>query len=350
MAINFRTYSPVHMIAFAKHGVSYLTQPTGYIAMHGGQSVGQTTNFNITTINEIGQLESYEQVEGIPNTELTVTKVIDGYPLIQHLASQSPAGNSLGGRYNAARANVIAAIYNFSNNAASGVPLSIAFMSGMYVSAINFNIPVQGAATESVTLVGNNKVWYTGIASIPTGLLDFNSLYNTESRFNNADAPPGTGGVQFRENLDMSQCRWPRDLAGISTSGTNNWDANQQFMCHIQNVTVACNFGRDELLELGRRGPYYRYANFPTDVTCTIEVTTNEYGENRSAYEEQTNLTNEQILLVFNCGVSINLGSNNKLENYSTQGGDATGGNVTTTYSYKNQNSLTVTFPLHDFI
>ncbi len=350
MPTNFRNYFPIHSLSFGKFGMNYLTQPTGFHAVHGLQTIGRNTTFNLQSINEIGQLEVYEQVEGIPSVELTATKVIDGYPLIQHLATQTAAGSGLGGRYNNSRANAIVAIYNFANSAASGVPLSIGSLSGLYVSAINFSIPVDGAATESVTLVGNNVVWYTGIAQLPTGTTNATIFNSPETRFNNADSPPGTGGVQYRENLDMAQCRFPRDLPGISTSGTNDWDASQQFLCHIQNVNIACNFGREELFELGRRGPYYRFANFPTDVTCSIELTTNEYGENRSAYEETNNLTDEQIVLVFNCGVRIDLGVKNKLDNIALQGGDATGGNMTTVYNYKNQNSLTVLFPFKDFL
>lgn len=339
---NARQYYAIHALAFAPHGVNYDVKPTGYVAMHGGQSVGTTVSFNLNPINEIGQVEIYENVEGIPNVELTAQKVLDGYPLIQHLASQTPAGtSSLNGRYNDARCNVIAAYYSQSENAASGTPLTIAFMSGMYVSSINFNIPVEGSATESVTLVGNNKTYDN--TSLPTG------LFTPASRFNNADAPQNTGLIQQREDVDMLVSRWPQSIPGISSSGTNNY-VNGQYLAHIQNVTVSVDLGRTELFELGRRGPYYRYAEFPTRVTCTIEITTNEYGDDVPASEESTNLTNEEIKIAFVNGTVINLGTANKLESVSTTGGDATGGNMTTTYSYFNYNSLTVTQRNQDFL
>jgi subtilisin family serine protease len=180
MATNYRNYYPVLAVAFAPLGTNFLTQPTGFYAAHGVQSFGSTTNFNLDRVNELGQINVYENIEGIPNVDITVEKVIDGNYLLQHLASPTPLGaSSLNGRYNNSRATVLAAIYNQGQNAASGTPLSVAEMSGMYVSSININIPVDGNMTESVTLVGNNKVWYTG--ALPTG------LYTAATKFNNAD-------------------------------------------------------------------------------------------------------------------------------------------------------------------
>jgi hypothetical protein len=341
MPTNYRIYYPIHSLAFARHGVNYSTQPTGYIAAHGLQSVGQNTTFNLEQVFEIGQIEIYDNIENIPNIELTAQKVIDGYPLLQHLASQEATVSSLNGRYNSARANVIAAIYNETQNAASGTPLSLVFMSGMYLSAINFSFPVQGNCTESVTLVGNNRVWNTG--TLPTG------LYTTGSRFTNADAPTATGGTQRRQNVNMTLSRWPTDIPGISSSGTNNY-VNGQYLAHIQNVNVACNLGRSELFELGRRGPYYRFANFPVEVTCSVEVTPTDAGDTVDAYEDTLNLTNETIKIVLDCGVTVDLGTKNKLSSVTQGGGDATGGNMTVTYNYSNFNSLTVTYTGFDFI
>lgn len=340
---NNRVYYPIHALAFAKYGIDFRVTPTGFIAAHGVQSVGHSVAFNLEQINEIGQIESYESIENIPNVELTAEKVIDGYPLLQHLSSQAPNGAStLNSRYNTARCQVIAVTYTDDLNAASGVrPASVADMSGMYLSDINFNCPVVGQCTESVTFVGNNRVWYTG--SLPTG------LFSVESRFNNADSPPGTGGVQLRENVSMLYSRWPTNIPGISSSGTNNYIAGA-YQAHIQNVTVGVSLGRTELFELGRRGPYYRFAEFPTQVTCSIEVTTNEFGDNVNAYEEQVNLTDQTIKIVLDCGVSIDLGTKNKLTNVTQGGDDATGGNRLSTYNFVNFNSLTVTFPNRDYL
>jgi len=341
MATNKRTYYAIQALAFGTHGKDYDVTPTGFIAAHGLQNFGTTTSFNLDNVSEIGQIEIYESIEGIPNVELTAEKVLDGYPLLQHLASQTPSASTLNGRYNDARCNVIAAIYNQNFNAASGAPLSLVSMSGMYLSAINFNIPVDGSMTESVTLVGNNKVWDR--VALPTG------LYKNNSKFDNNDSPPGTGGVQRRENVNMVASRWPVTIPGISASGTND-AVNGYLNAHIQNVQVAVNLGRTELFELGRRGPYYRFATFPTEVTCSIEVTATDDGDYVNAYEETSNLTNEQIKIVTECGVTIDLGIKNKLSSVNYNGGGTDGANVSVTYNYTNFNSLTVTFLNQDFL
>lgn len=343
MASNQRVYFPIHALAFAPLGVDFSTQPTGFYAAHGLQTVGHNTTFNLEQVFEIGQLEIYENIENIPNVELTAEKVIDGYELLEHLASQSAGvGNSsLAARYNDARCNAVAAIYPQTHNAASGTPLSIVSLSGLYLSSISFSLPVQGNCTESVTLVGNNRVWSTG--TLPTG------LFVNRTKFNNADTPPGTGGVQRRENIDMAYSRWPIGIFGISPSGTNNQVAGVQ-SAHIQNVNISTNLGRTELFELGARGPYYRYAEFPTEVTCSIEVTAQDRGDGINARDNVDNLVAETIKVVMTCGVVIDLGSNNKLSSVTENGGDATGGNKSVTYNYSNFNSLAVTFPGRDFL
>ena len=66
-----------------------LTSPNasvGYM-VHGLQSVGVTTNFNLEQAFELGQIEIYENIEGTPDVEITLEKVLDGYPLVYHLAT-----------------------------------------------------------------------------------------------------------------------------------------------------------------------------------------------------------------------------------------------------------------------
>lgn len=343
MATNNRVYYPIHLLAFGKYGVDYTITPTGFMVAHGVQSVGHNVSFNLEQVFEIGQIDLYENIEDIPNVELTAEKVIDGYPLLQHLGSQTPgAGNStLSARYNDARCQVLAAIYPQSHNAASGTPLSMIHMSGMYVSSIGFSIPIQGNITESCTFVGNDRVWRTG--SIPTG------LYASGTHMNNADSPPGTGGVQRRENVIMANSLWPTQIPGISPAGLNA-ATNGVYAAHIQNVNISVNLGRTELYELGTRAPYYRYAEFPTEVTCSIEITSSDTGDAINASSTSDNLVNEPIKVALSCGVTIDLGTKNKLSNVTENGGDASGGNKTTTYNYSNFNFLTVTFPSKDFL
>ena len=343
MAVNNRVYYPIHAVGFAKLGTE-IADITGFRAAKGVQSLGFNTTFNLEQVFQLGQLSIYENIENIPDIELTVEKVVDGYALLEHLATPTATAASLGGRYNDNRAMVAISYYSIVQDAASGQPLANVIMSGMYVSQMNWTLPVEGNVTESITLVGNDKLWST----VPSG-----TTWTSETQFDNAEAPVagGSGGVQRRENIDMDTSFWPLSIPGISGiagSGVNQTLGNGQFAAHIQNVTISVNLGREELLELGRRGPYFRYAQFPTEVTCSIDVTANEDGDAVDAREESENLINEKILINLDQGVVIDLGTTNKLASVNTTGGDAAGGNVTTTYNYSNFNDLTVTSTHND--
>ena len=60
---------------------------TTFTEIHGLQSVGINTSFNLEQVFEIGQIAIYENVEDLPEIEVTLEKVLDGYPLIYHLAT-----------------------------------------------------------------------------------------------------------------------------------------------------------------------------------------------------------------------------------------------------------------------
>lgn len=54
------------------------------------------------------------------------------------------------------------------------------------------------------------------------------------------------------------------------------------FSAHCQNINISTNLGREELFELGRKGPYYRYITFPIDTSIYTAV--NSKGEKLSFY------------------------------------------------------------------
>ena len=91
---NNRVFYACEAVGFAPQG------STTPIALHGGQSVGINTNFSLTPTNELGQLETYQMVEGVPDIEVTITKVLDGYPLAYLLATQGASYSTLAGRAN----------------------------------------------------------------------------------------------------------------------------------------------------------------------------------------------------------------------------------------------------------
>jgi len=333
MATNNRVFYAIQALGLAPHDVvDGVGDPSGFLTASGVQSVGLNTTFNLEQIFELGQLELYENIEGIPDIELTAQKVLDGAPLLYHMATQQATSATLVGRSNE-RAYGALNIYSDSQDNASGVPVQTVGLSGLYVSSLTYTLNVEGSSTEDVTLVGNDKEWFAAATWFsPVG-------------FDGTSSAPS--GVQQREDVIMgsgaagSVSLWPTEIPGIDASG-NNVEVSGAFPAHIQTVTISVDLGRDELFELGRRGPYHRFVSFPTEVTCAIETTTSE-GDVIDAKAEQTNLTNQTIDILMNDTTRLSLGSKNKLASITYGGGDAGGGNATVTYNYSNFNNLTVT-------
>ena len=110
---------------------------------------------------------------------------------------------------------------------------------------------------------------------------------------------------------------------------------------HIQSISVSTDFGQEQIQELGRFGPYHRYASFPIEVSCDFEVIATK-GDLISVSGDAPNLSNQAIVVQDTAGTLIDLGNKNKLSSVSYSGGDTGGGNANITYSYSNFNTLTV--------
>lgn len=343
-----RIYFAVEQVGIAPDGSNTFT------AVHGAQNLGFDTQFNLQPILQIGQLEIYDNIEGVPDVSVTIEKVLDGYPGVYLLATQGAASASLAGRSNA-KAIIGVSYFPDTNDSANGAPLTQVSMSGMVISSLQYNFNTDGALTESTTLVGNNKVWRVAAP------FTFSGQFTT-----NADVPvaiAGSGGVNQRQHVlftptvgtldtngqvsDPDCTILPRGLPGISSSGTNDKDSNGYYLCKVQSINVSTDLGRDQILNLGAKAPYFRYVQFPVDVTTDIEVISLS-GDLVSATEQgvfagNTNLQKESIRVAVKEGTRLNLGTNNKLSGVTVGGGGTDGANQTLTFSYRNQNSLTVT-------
>lgn len=337
--------------------------------VHGLQSVGITTNFNLEQVFELGQLSLYQNIENIPEIEVTLNKVLDGYPLMYVLATEQGTVvdaeatadcPTLAGRQNG-RVDMELGIFRDTQTHVSGAnAISTVTCQGMYVSSISYTFPVDGNFTEDVTLVGNSKVWGTATAS-------------GDNSFNGSDAPAASQGVNRRQHLSMDNSRFPTQIPGITKSGGNKGKneplaSGVGFSAHFQNISVSTDLGREPIYEIGRYAPYHRYATFPVEVTSEFEVLAisgDEINASESGYytgsylysgsatvatasdtgcnSARFNLLDQKIYLETCEGTKIYLGQKNKLTSVNYQGGDTGGGNVTVTYSYTNFNDFVVT-------
>lgn len=344
--------------------------------VHGVQSIGITTNFNLEQAFELGQIEIYENIEGTPDVEVTMEKFIDGYPLMYLLASTGVTGTNASGLVarSKERCDVSLGIFGEEfNNVAEASPNTgdaeaQVYMSGMYISSVSYNIPVDGTCTESITLVGNSKEWLglgldTNVSMSGEAVDSFDGL-DAPLAMGSAGAP--SGGLQRREDVMLEYSILPVGIQGVNGSGVGNAyrkyeditdPAHINFKAsglgvHVQSVSISTDFSREDVFELGKKTPYYRPANFPIEVSCEIEAITTsgdfitglENGDPAlfGTIDSGNNTGEENIFLALRGGVTIDVGAKNRLASVSYGGADATGGNASCTYSYTNFNDLDV--------
>lgn len=304
----------------------------------GVQSVGITTSFNLEQVFELGQLSLYEDVEEVPDVEVTIERVIDDHKLLYSRCAgdTGTSGTTISGMQNNKVDLWFSLTTDAQDDAGDANPNHVVWMSGMYMSSASFTFPTDGNLTESVTMVGNHKVWFdtpgASIAGAPTG------------------TSGGTGTVQRRQNV-----RIYTPSGSTSISNDIQGDTASAITAKISSVSVSVDFGREEINVLGQKLPYYRYVTYPVEVTTEVEVlargtenvnakpeTANVseravkfYIEPRGASSGDTPDTNSTIALV-------DVGAKNKLTSVTWGGGDTGGANATITYSYRNFNDLTV--------
>jgi hypothetical protein len=314
--------------------------------LRGIQSVGITTNFNLEQVYQLGQLELYDNVEEVPDVEVTLNKVLDGTRPVYNLALDGNVANSSDNltltNISDRRCDVALGIWDDTRTGASGAAAYYVVCTGMYVSSVTYNLASDGNFTEDVTLVGNHKKWGLttggGITSFNTGVVDSGDETRKVSRRwslnkDNSILPSGSGG-----------------LPGSFAVGSG---------LHVNSISLTCNLGREAINELGKRSPYYRYIQFPVEVTSEFEITATQ-GDQVDAddFDTQTgcaaaaasNLTNKQIKVMIcdsnNADGSVDyvfdLGLKNKLTSVNYTGGDTGGGNATITYSFQTFNDFKV--------
>ena len=354
----------------------------------GVQSVGITTTFNLEQVFEMGQLSIYQDVEEVPDVEVSIERVIDSFCLLYSRCADFNASADVAGG-----GPTIASMQNHKvdawftlteddvDNAGDKKPTNVVWMSGLYMSSASFSFATDGNLTESITLVGNHKKWLGAQAGeapayymegVPSKYVDGDAVYTNDT---SSEFGLESGRVQRRQNVRLytqdtdaaGLTNAHRDLSGMTGAfvsvDTQPTEANE---AAITSATISVDFGREQINVLGQKLPYYRYVTFPVEVTCELEVLARG-ADNVDALPEANNI-NERRLEFFiepveelkspietydktaggdtastDAIAHFDLGSKNKLTSVTWGGGDTGGANSTITYSYRNFNDLKVT-------
>jgi len=331
---NSRIYYAVQSVRLrGPSGTEVSSINTGWDRVRGLQTVGITTNFNLEPVYQMGQLELYDNYEEVPDVEVTLNKVLDGFPLIYGMAQGTGSLNQLANN----RCGIQLGIFADSATAATGTTSQLLEIEPAYVSTATYTFPTDGNFTEDVTLVANDKVWASA-----SGQTDFGA-YGAADTFWTTD--PTGFGIARRQQFDLTRSLLPNSgsAAASTLRYTNGGIAPGS---RISSITITANLNREEIRELGQRRPFIRYINFPVEITCEVEVTAASgdlvgVDNSNTACANPKALENKAIKVVLCDGTTFDLGNKNKLTTVGYQGGDTGGGNATVTYSYQNYNDFT---------
>ena len=333
MARNQRIFYACQAVAICTRGDANIDAEN---IIHGVQSVGMSSTFTLDQVFELGQIEIYENIEQVADIEVTIEKVIDGYSLIYDKASGGTCKTDVVAATKN-RCDVYVAIFDDGLSHATGVPRNICYNSGMFISSVAYNYSVDGSATESVTLVGNDRFWNDTTAGVLKAGEDALSNWSSNPSVNIDGTDTPVSGVVRRADVDLEGSLLPAEVKfQVSDDATGLGGG-----FHVQSISVSTDFGQENIQELGRFGPYHRYATFPVEVTCEFEIIATS-GDLISVSGNAENLGNNTIKIVDTAGTVIDLGTQNKLSSVSYSGGDTGGGNATVSYSYSNFNVLKV--------
>lgn len=326
---NSRIYYAVQGVRLrGPSGTNVPPTNTDWDRIHGLQTVGINTNFNLEPVYQMGQLELYDNYEEIPEVEVSLNKVLDGHTLIYTMAQGTGSLNDLANN----RCGVQLGIFQDSALASTGTPQRLLEIEPAYVQTATYTFGTDGNFTEDVTLVANDKSWVT-----PTNW----GFYGNPEWVN---APTGFG-IARRQQFDLVNTILPNKLVA-ETDPTSWLKGGIVPDSKISSITITANLGREEIRELGQRRPFIRYINFPVEITCEIEVTSTSgdlvgVDNTNASCANPKALSNKRIKVVLCDGTTFDLGSKNKLTTVNMAGGDTGGGNATVTYSYQNFNDFT---------
>ena len=239
MAHNQRIFYACQAVAITSRGAGSVATTD---IVYGAQSVGMSSTFTLDQVFELGQIEIYENVEEVADIEVTIEKVIDGEKLVFHMASGGACKTDLVAA-SKNRCDVLVAVFDDGLSHGTGVPRSVCYNSGMFTSSVSYSYSVDGSATESVTLVGNDRFWNankggTTIHATPTAIW---GASNPTQDLDGTDVPKS--GVVRRVGVDLEASTLPAEVK--SQMGNDATGIGGGY--HVQSVTVSTDFGQENI-------------------------------------------------------------------------------------------------------
>jgi len=229
------------------------------VTLNGVQSVGFSSSVEFEQIFELGHLQIFENIEGSPTCEMTIERALPVNSNSMFEMFGTPAGDFK---------NYSVNLGNFASDKGMTARLSVQsdgdvmtntstnnstsnFLYGFQINGFtsNYSISAQtdGAVTESLGIAGVDLI------VMPSG----SSTKDQMVKRGTADAV----GVFRRQDLDINK----QYLAGGALV------APVHYYGRVQSASISVDVGREDLLEMGRKGPYIRYASFPVEVTMDVE-------------------------------------------------------------------------------
>lgn len=240
---------------------------TASLTLLGGvQSVGFSSSVEFEQIFELGHLQIFENIEGSPTCEMTIEAVLGmgATSLFEQFTATTEATPGA----NAETRNYGINMSNFASDRGCSVRLSVhgdgdimtnqsttqeysiyGFQIDGFTSSYSISAQTDGAVTESLGIAGVN------LSHIPSGAA--NVARQVTPGFSN---PKGT----FRRQ----DCSF---LYRELENGVVDPNTSTKYYNRVQSASINIDVGREDLLEMGRKGPYIRYASFPVEVTCDVE-------------------------------------------------------------------------------
>lgn len=256
------------------------------------QSVAFNTSVDFEQVFELGTLGQIEDIEGIPQAEITGERAIPVAGATMWGASTAAKGGASACQF-IASASVAGSVSVVPDDNTTGTSTRLVNIAGV-VSNYSQNYAVEGPATESMTIVADSISWGGTGAGVP-----------------NANAlPTPTTVVLSRKNIDSTGC--------------------------VQSASFNVDLSREDIMCLGQKMPNFKAAQFPIECGADIEQLATA-GSTSFAFTQSTETdVTSPFTLTYGLGTLLNA----RTTGASFSGGDSGGGNMTRTDSYIAYNSF----------